>query len=756
MLGHAALGQVAGTAAADGGRRMRAVGLVACIRKGGKLVVGGRDGLGPPCGLKLGEARRSLASKVPRHKPDVRRSIHRPLEVNKAFHKEIFDAMPERFMQSQMYTPEALRAEGLATNCHRMVHFGLSMPELMDRYAARAVELAPNLSPLQFSLILSAFARVEHRHEQMLQTFTKHIPPRLPNFLPMALSQTCNSYAKLRERDEALFRRFSSEMPHKLPHFEGFQLKNVMNAYARLDIRDDLLFDDIADEIMRRPEELCASDLTLLANSYGHFRVQNPRLWATFADWLLQSYLDLRPVDVAVVLNAYSTVNVRNEALISTLLQYVTEPPQLEELQVSTLCLVLNALARLRWDRDDQAMHMLTDSAVRAIEDLGAVSVTQLLHASTRIKILSGREELIEGLLARSRDLVPTFSAQSLSMLVHSCVALRQRDVPLLTLVAKAVPPKVKEFTPQALAMLARGFASLEVRSEILFYLLAGEVVDKMPLFSGQGVGMVLHAFGRLQIHNERLLRACRKQVRALADELTHMEVDLIEGGLRSLGGLDGATEALLRRVRRDLGAVAPPGRPAGASSADATGAVGDDVVGGLLRRLAEEPATRGVVGAAANVPVALSGAAARAPAEPSGESPAAQGGRPDIWALWGAGETRPASHASGVSEQAAPESSEDNLASQSSKIREYLARPDRSGIRKRRPVVELRAGSWGSATDDHARPNEASCSVRGADRGLENTLEPTPGVDAGEGGEANAIGGGRRKHGRRSQSRGA
>ncbi|CAE7702130.1 unnamed protein product, partial [Symbiodinium necroappetens] len=65
-----------------------------------------------------------------------------------------------------MYTPEILKTENLTRYCIRLVAFGLHMPELLDRYADRAEELAAQLQPNQFGLILNAFARASHRHEK--------------------------------------------------------------------------------------------------------------------------------------------------------------------------------------------------------------------------------------------------------------------------------------------------------------------------------------------------------------------------------------------------------------------------------------------------------------------------------------------------------------------------------------------------------------------------------------------------------------
>lgn len=606
----------------------------------------------------------------------MRRQVHRPLESpQRPFFKEARDSTPQTLMQSQMYTPEALKSEGLSVNCHRMVQYGLSMPDLLDRYGARAAELASGMTPLQFSLLLSSFARAEHRHEAMIKAFSKYMPPKLPSFLPMQLSQVCNSYAKLRERDEALFRRFSSEMPHKLPLFEGFHLQHVVNAYAKLTIRDDLLFDDVADEVVRRPEELDAAGLVLVANAFGRFKIKHPQLWPTLAEWLLHSCLDLRPVDVAVVLNAFSAVGYRHDGLVAALLQHITEPMTLGEIQAGSgvLGLSLNALARFRWE-DERHILALASRILEIAGDLDMAGVTQLLHACTRLPALSAHAELVGCLLKQARSLVPDASAQSLSLLVHACAALQQRDVELLTLVAKAVPPKIGDFTPQALAMTATGFARLEVRSEILFYLLAGEVVEKMPLFSGKGVGMVLRAFGRMRIKNERLLQSCRKQLRTLFDELTLAELESIEAGFKSLDALDGVTEALVRRLRRQLASA----------ESDASGAApfqaysANDSAGDLLRRMAEEApqhARREDSPANASEARGVQPAVSSERHAPHEERPRSEG-QPDLWDMWAGG------------------GEEEEKATSPSALRQYLERPERASGRK--AVVTLLGNAEG------------------------------------------------------------
>ncbi|CAE8695988.1 unnamed protein product [Polarella glacialis] len=473
------------------------------------------------------------------YKMRAMKSVQHMYDGKQTWNRDVQEATPEALIQSQMYTPEVLRSDNLTRNCHRLVVYGLNMPELLDRYAARAEELAAQLTPSQFSVILNSFARASHRHDKMLKTFSKRMIPRLPQFLPMDICQTCNAFAKLREHDEPLFRRLGTEMPHKLPLFEGFQLGKVANAFARLDVRDDLLFDDIADEIIRRPQELNHVDLLLVANAFGHFRMRHERLWPVLAEWLVQSHLDLEAQDIATVLNALSAVDFKHEELLQALLFSIAEEPLLSELKPASLGLALNALARLRWPPPNtEADTMLEALAKRAVALLGkfdSASITQLLHASALLRPLADNTDLMEGILERSRKLVPEFSAQSLSILVHSCARLQRRDVPLLTQVAKTATPKIKEFNPQALALMAHGFAKLEVRSEILFYLLAGDMVEKMPLFSGQGICMVLKAYAKLQINNQKLVQACKKHVRALADELTLQEIDAIEAGLRDL-----------------------------------------------------------------------------------------------------------------------------------------------------------------------------------------------------------------------------
>lgn len=630
------------------------------------------------------------------------RSLQHNLELKQPYKQDIENARPDGLMQAQMYTPEVLKSENLTVNCFRMVAYGLHMPEILDRYGERAVELAAALRPDEFSKILTAFARAEHRHEGMLRAFTRYIPARLPQFLPMDLSQTCNAFAKLRQRDEEFFRRISSEVPHKLPLFEPYQLKNVANAYARLGIRDDLLFDDIADELMRRPEEFGAVDLYLLANAFSSFRICHPKLWLTLADWLLQTYLDLGAVEVAVLLNSMSTVGFHHDALLEALLRSLSQEPLISGLDASTTTLVLNALARLQWSgliAVHGAIDALADHAVALLPDLDAAGVTRLLHACTKLQPLADHAGLVDATLKCAKEHVQEFNAQSLSLLVHCCAALKKRDAVLLTQVAKAVPTVIGEFTPQALAMTATGFAKLEIRSEILFYLLAAEACEKMPLFTGQGISMLLRAFGRLQVKNETLVQACRKQVRALTEELTLSEIDAIEAGFRALGALDGSTAAILRRQRRHLestqAAVGAPRDP-WASDEDR-----------LLNRLAERPAKpvaspvwqkRESDDASPEKPLS------RAPAQPDSKESL------DLLDLW----SKPTSAAGQDAPPGTPGSGPGD-ATAPSRLRDYLARPERIGTAGRRRPLDL--DSPISNIGEPSSPSEDDFSIAGAQK---------------------------------------
>lgn len=603
------------------------------------------------------------------------RSLDRNLESRNPYKEELKQSRPETLMQAQMYTPEMLQTENLTLNCFRLVAYGLHMPEILDRYAARATELAPRLRPSDFSKILTAFARAEHRHEGMIKAFTRYIPARLPQFLPMDLSQTCNAYAKLREHDEGLFRRVSSEMPHKLPLFEPWQLKNVANAYARLRIRDDLLFDDIADEVLRRPQDFSAVDLYLLANAFSSFRIRHPRLWLTLADWLLQTYLDLGAVEIAVLLNAMSTVGFHHDALLETLLISLSQEPLISSLEAGSLTLALNALARLQWSglaELDGAMEPLADRAVVLLKDLDPPGITRLLHACTRIEALAEHEKLVDSVLKHAKTQVAEFNAQSLSLLAHCCSVLKKRDAALLTQVAKAIPNRISDFTPQALAMTAQAFAKLEIRSEILFYLLAAEACEKMPLFTGQGMAMLLRAFGQLQVKNERLVQACRKQVRALSQELMLSEIEDVEDGFRALGSLDASTEAILRRQRRHL--------QASEAAVDAQTDPWASEEHRLLDRLAEKPSSV--------VPIMSWPAQQPEPEEDLPEEtmhsdvPERSAEEPlDVWELWGK------DGVSGEEEKKLAPGSGAGDATPSGRLREYLARPERTGT-GRRPLV--------------------------------------------------------------------
>eukprot|EP00929_Paragymnodinium_shiwhaense_P014469 TRINITY_DN122377_c0_g1_i1.p1 TRINITY_DN122377_c0_g1~~TRINITY_DN122377_c0_g1_i1.p1 ORF type:complete len:728 (+),score=167.40 TRINITY_DN122377_c0_g1_i1:169-2352(+) len=658
------------------------------------------------------------------HRPDPRIQHSRILDhkKNRPYEKEAQEVGPEALMQTRMYQPEMLSSDQLALSCHRMVLYGLSMPELLDRYAVRATEIAHTMKPIEFSLCLSAFAKAQYKNEEMLKAFGRNMMPKLPNFLPMQLSQTLNSFAKLRERNETLIRRFSAELPHKLPQFEGFQLKNVVNAYARLAIRDDLLFDDIADEVVSRPEDLCASDLILIANAYATFKVKHPKLWATLCEWMLRSYIDFRPVDIAVVLNALSTMDYRHDALLDTLVNYLVEPDILEEVPFTSLALIINALARLRWagHRQEECLGSIAGRMVEVIETLDGVAVIQLLHACTKLKPLAEHEAFVEALLTRSRALVPTLNSQSLGLLTHCCGALRRKDVQLLTLVAKAVPPKVKDFTPQALALTAGGFAKLEVRSEILFYLLAGEILEKMPLFSGQGVGMVLRAFARLQINNEKIVQACKRQIRALSDELRLADLDAIESGLRDMKALDGHTEALIRRIRIKLAAEAETDAARAKPLDPAVSAVGAEAFDGLPERspaAAEAPRTRASRHLAE---VRSSDMAQPRGSQPPRQEESGERDQPDLWDLWTGDKFPDASPRDGRAAEPGAAGGVKHAATSPSQLRDFLTRPQRVAptsptmpVAGERPVVDLRSGSTMKASDP---PEDSEVSAMGAD----------------------------------------
>ncbi|CAJ1347003.1 unnamed protein product [Effrenium voratum] len=264
---------------------------------------------------------------------------------------------------------------------------------------------------------------------------------------------------------------------------------------------------------------------------------------------------------------------------------------------------------------------------------------------------------MVEGILERAHEKLDTFPAQSLSLLVHACARMQQKDVPLLTKAAKCIAPLLPEFTAQALAMTAYSFAKIEVRSEILFYLLAEQIIQKMPLFSGQGVGLALQAYGKLQIDNKKLVQACRKHVRALSDELTLWEVDAIEQGFEKLNALDGSSAALLRSLRRRLGSQHP-------AQADLWAEVEDS----LLRRMAEEP------------PATKTPAVPSEPSEPSAperEPRRVPDASLDLWELW--------KNADKDVKEAPVEGPEEGAATPPSRLREYLARPQQVGPK---PVV--------------------------------------------------------------------
>lgn len=559
------------------------------------------------------------------------------------FHREAFETSTDPIIQSQMYTPEALKTMNLSRLCHYLVSFGLQTPELMDRYAARAEELAASLDSEQFALILNAMSRASHRHDGMLQSFSKRMLPKLPLFIPRDLARVCLAYAKLQERDEVLFRRLALEMPHKLPLFDGRDLQMVARAFAKLLIRDDLLFDDIADEVIRRPQDLDHASLLVIASAFARFNIRTQRLWPVLGEWLLQSHLDFSAQDVGAVFNAFSTVDFEHKELFQTLLLSLSQEPLLSEASPSTLCLTFNAMVRLNWPRGHEAMeglNVLVDKVSGRLADFDPVGLTQLLHACARFRPLQKKTQLVEGILEQCGEKIQEFPAQSLSLLVNSCARLQQKDVNLLTKVAKSAAPLLPEFTPQALAVTAYGFAKLEVRSEILFYLLAEQIVQKIPLFSGQGIGMVLQAYGKLHIDNKRLVQTCRKHLRSLSDELTLWEVDAIEDGFKQLDALDSWTETLLLNLRRQLSTAQVP-------VADDQWAEAD-----LLQRLAKD---------------SKEPQAARVEAEPkssTSEPPL------DLWELWSNAKVAPSTGMEASDDAATPPS----------RLREYLSRPEKIG----------------------------------------------------------------------------
>ncbi|CAE7230805.1 unnamed protein product, partial [Symbiodinium sp. CCMP2456] len=325
-----------------------------------------------------------------------------------------------------------------------------------------------------------------------------------------------------------------------------------------------------------------------------------------------------------------------------------------------------------------RAVAVLSKQVSTGLDSLGPPSLMQLLHACARWKPLRS-PDLTEGILQNVSQKISEFQAQSLCLLVNSCSRLQQRDVKLLTQVAKAMAPQLSQFTPQALALTAHAFARLDVRSEILFYLMAEEVVQKMPLFSGQGVGLTLQAFGKLQIKNQKLIRACIKHVRSLSEELTGQEVDAIEAGLQQLEMLDGSTAALLRNLRRKLmmqAAYSPEDDPWEASAES------------LLQRLSED---------AEKVVRADSQYSAPLPKQTSddsvGESPEhnpPDDGPADLWALWS---SHPHSDAVEGATPASDVDSETAGATPRAKLKEYLSRPAVIG-RKTMVVGELQRAS--------------------------------------------------------------
>ncbi|CAE8667769.1 unnamed protein product, partial [Polarella glacialis] len=199
-----------------------------------------------------------------------------------------------------------------------------------------------------------------------------------------------------------------------------------------------------------------------------------------------------------------------------------------------------------------------------------------------------------------------------------------------------------------------------------------------------------------------KLVQACKKHVRALADELTLQEIDAIEAGLRDLDSLDSATESLLAKMRRLLKATQSSARrpvveDPWASSEDA-----------MLRRLAEQPSYEAPVRArAAEVPNSAALREAEqvifGEASPS-EASSATGEASDLWSLWSQADESSSSSgrrskeskvtASGVQDAAVgflPGEGAVGSATPPSRLKDYLSRPERVG---RRTVVLPSSGS--------------------------------------------------------------
>lgn len=373
------------------------------------------------------------------------------------------------------------------------------------------------------------------------------------------------------------------------------------------------------------------------------------------------------------VLNALGQVGFHHDQLVEAMARAVGEAPLILQLETHHLGIVLNALVRLRVTGEQYAepLTALADRVVQVSEEIDVRGISMLLHACTKLQSLRHHEPVIECLLNRTRSHVADMDAQQLSMFVHALASLERPDGPLLAQVAKAVHPLAKDLTPQGLAMIAKGYARLGARSEILFYLLAGEMMEKMPLFEGRGIIMVLQAFGKLEVRNEKLLQAIRKQIRALYGELTLRDLDAIEKGFAALDALDDVTESMLRRQRRHVGEQGDADGEVSAARSQETADPLDDTAN-LLHRLAEEPdapaAPLQSAAAAANAEPVVSGLEASAPHAEDTDRPTE-----DLWTLWGQDDGRSAP--TSAAEDATPRA----------RLREYLARPERTG---RRPVV--------------------------------------------------------------------
>jgi len=489
-------------------------------------------------------------------------------ENKNPYHAERKESSIDHLAQGQLYTPEALQTIQLTIHLNKLVTFGYEEEGLLQRYGDRAALLAQGFKPKELGLILNAFARTKHLHEELLSTFATTIPPRLPGMNPQGLALTCNAYAKFPQwakknphKIKKLFRRISQEIPHKLPMFEGQGLANIAYAYGQLGIKDNLLFDDLMDEVLRRPEEFNVQELTMLTKAFSQdteTSVRKTQFWNTICYWFLEQRMEIEPYYMVTILNCLSKVNHGHKKLFDTFAQDLTV--SIEQLNFVQCCLVVNAFGRIR-EYDIGLFEVLSKRLKlllsQPLDDAGKVNLcASIVHSYGRLH-QPVPDELFLAISHTLRQHEDIVSSQGLTNLVHGMARLNIKDTTLLGWIAKQIVKSSEkgEFTPEALCVVLYSYARLKVRSEVLIYLLSQQLLKAayMPKLSGQGVGMILYSLAKLKIEDDRLINACKKQARLLGPNLNQMEVYMIVHALSQLNRLDEQLSAILNERIENL-----------------------------------------------------------------------------------------------------------------------------------------------------------------------------------------------------------